>query len=393
MSRLGFVVAWRSITRRTSTSVAMEGVNDINSVLAKSRADSNRARIVLGNESADMDSIVCALVLAYSRTKASENVHVPVINIPRDDMRLRTDVEHLFREVGIDHSKLVFKDEIDLKKKDELSVVLVDHNKLSTEQQDLSDCVVEIIDHHVDENQYTSAKRLIDKTGSCTTLVAHSILNDDAQKSVLLQNKSACYLLTATILLDTVNHDENQKRSTDKDKTATKQLGHRWTKSELDDLYEQLKRAKFDQYKLSSQDLLRRDYKQWTLQSVELGISSTGLRLETWIDRDGKAILDDLKAYKQNVNCDVLIVMPSFFEDINDDGSFRRQLLIYSDDKELQRFLVERLHDSSRSLQLEPLALESAELSSEVAAFAQNNITVSRKKLQPMLAEILSERG
>lgn len=57
-------------------------------------AEGKLVGIVIGNEACDLDSIVCSTMLAYflaSYTNDAYN-YVPVINIPRDEFVLRTEV-------------------------------------------------------------------------------------------------------------------------------------------------------------------------------------------------------------------------------------------------------------------------------------------------------------
>ena len=51
--------------------------------------------LVLGNESCDLDSAVCAITLAHHlqlKNEAGELI-LPVLNIPQEDVPLRTEVE------------------------------------------------------------------------------------------------------------------------------------------------------------------------------------------------------------------------------------------------------------------------------------------------------------
>ena len=68
-----------------------------------------RVTVVLGNESADMDSIVAARVWARHLGEA-----IPVINCDRDDYPLRRDVVQVFERAGINPFELIFRDEVGL---------------------------------------------------------------------------------------------------------------------------------------------------------------------------------------------------------------------------------------------------------------------------------------
>ena len=45
--------------------------------------------LVLGNESCDLDSAVCALVLAHHQSSSSGKFVLPILNIPKEDFELK----------------------------------------------------------------------------------------------------------------------------------------------------------------------------------------------------------------------------------------------------------------------------------------------------------------
>lgn len=53
----------------------------------------------MGNEACDLDSTTCALLYArYLNSKAMySSIHLPVLNIPRDDYLLKTEVVYLLK--------------------------------------------------------------------------------------------------------------------------------------------------------------------------------------------------------------------------------------------------------------------------------------------------------
>lgn len=65
--------------------------------------------IVIGNESCDLDSAVCAIVLAhfYTLSSSSDSTFVPVLNIMRENLPLKTEVTYLLRKHGIDVDLLI----------------------------------------------------------------------------------------------------------------------------------------------------------------------------------------------------------------------------------------------------------------------------------------------
>ncbi|KAK3718987.1 hypothetical protein QZH41_013155 [Actinostola sp. cb2023] len=210
--------------------------------------------VVLGNEACDLDSVVSAIVYAYClhkmtteecKTGISKPV-IPVLNIPREDYRLRTEITYTMERFGVHSTDLTFINEIDLKAmKDhgKLSVTLVDHNIIPVHQAFLNDVLVEIIDHHKDEIPSSpNYSKTIELVGSCSTLVAEKVLR--IAPDVL--DAQATSLLLAAILLDTINLDPRAGRMTEKDVAIVDQL-KKCLKSDItsDELYLAVSRGKF----------------------------------------------------------------------------------------------------------------------------------------------------
>lgn len=57
----------------------------------------------MGNESCDLDSVACALLYArYLNFKEMHStIHLPILNIPRDDFLLKTEVVYLLERFAI----------------------------------------------------------------------------------------------------------------------------------------------------------------------------------------------------------------------------------------------------------------------------------------------------
>ncbi len=89
--------------------------------------------ITFGNESCDLDSIVCALVYAhYKSTKGSaDEVNLPLLQCLSKDLELNQEAMIVFDMLGIDSSGLLYANDISsdvLSTVAKLSLVLVDHN-------------------------------------------------------------------------------------------------------------------------------------------------------------------------------------------------------------------------------------------------------------------------
>uniref|UniRef100_A0A0L8FIU5 DDH domain-containing protein n=1 Tax=Octopus bimaculoides TaxID=37653 RepID=A0A0L8FIU5_OCTBM len=115
--------------------------------------DYKTVHVVLGNESADLDSVISSLVEAFylSRTnKADDVLIIPVINICRRDVHLRKTLHHVLKQQGTLCDDLIYRDDVDLQKlhfHQKLKLTLVDQNILPLKDVSLEDCVVSVIDH------------------------------------------------------------------------------------------------------------------------------------------------------------------------------------------------------------------------------------------------------
>lgn len=288
---------------RTDMKVSIPAVNAYlrHCATAVEEKAAQRLRVVMGNEASDLDSIVSAIFYASwlhldrdsdrEQKEAEEGkpladglLTVPLINIPRDDFGLRGDAVHVLDKAGIEHEHLLFLDDVSTQNGGKWtlqqlnegvgfeSVVLVDHNRLAAHQRGLAPLVKEVLDHHVDETSFLPAleqRNLNPSVGSACTLVAEKVLSTGH-----VDEGGATALLT-TILLDTVLFDPAAKRSSPLDKSIATSLTKVLLKDKPDDaksvgmvqamLYASANIARNDITGYSTQELLRKDYKQWAL--------------------------------------------------------------------------------------------------------------------------------
>lgn len=338
--------------------------------------------VVTGNEAADLDSMASAVVYAWLLSReAGGSVCVPLIPIPREDFRLRTEAVYLFKEAGISEHDLLFLDDVDLaalKARSALKLVLVDHNKPSKAMAAYTDCVTGIIDHHQDEGLFSAASpRLIEPVGSCMTLVAGLALEGAATAI----DRSCAVLMAGTVLLDTVNLDSQAGRVTPKDAAlATAILGR--TGMDQKALFDRLQSEKFNVADLSTADLLRKDYKEYVAGSLRYGMSSVLLSIEDWKKKD-KGLAKALTAYAQDRKLQVLVVMNAYTE-----PKFTRELVVYSPDAALFAKLSAWLAAADLGLAAVPGPADAP--TSSYGWYSQANESYSRKKLQPPLQDALA---
>ena len=139
------------------------GVERFNRYLLRAKNDTRSdliQHVVMGNESADLDSIVSAAMYAYflDRLFPGKDVNVvPLINTGSKSLSLRPEVMFLFAETGVDIGDIASLDSLCLEQfhsTGRLRLTLVDHNDLAVDQSQFTSRIIEIIDHHADEKRF-----------------------------------------------------------------------------------------------------------------------------------------------------------------------------------------------------------------------------------------------
>ncbi len=333
--------------------------------------------VVMGNEAADLDSMASSIAYAYLFTlKNPDSPALPVMPVARGDFHLRTEAVFVMNEAGIGSDDLVFIDDVDFSKlMDGAGLVLVDHNALAPALEKFSDKVVGILDHHHDEGLFPEANpRIIQPTGSATSIVAKEFLDQDVTIS-----REVAILLFGTILLDTVNLDDSAGRVTDADKEIAEKL-QPLCPLPRQEYFDKVQQAKFSVEGLSTNDLLRKDYKEWVLGQTKLGIGSALLQLKEWAQMDGD-LAAGFDAFCQERNLDLLLSMNAYT-----DPDFNRDLAIYCQTEGEHEKLLAYLQE--KGLDLESIEIEGQEKDSPgfIGFYKQGNLGISRKKMQPILA-------
>nr|XP_041576929.1 exopolyphosphatase PRUNE1 isoform X2 [Taeniopygia guttata] len=285
--------------------------------------------VVMGNEACDLDSTVSALALAYflaQTAPAPKAAFVPVLNIPRADLALRTETTFLLRERGIPAASLVFRDEIDLGGLHHaglLSLTLVDHHVLPGADAALEEAVVEVVDHRpLERDRGAPCRVTVEPVGSCATLVTERILQ--GPPGVL--DATTATLLHGTILLDCINLSPAAGKVTPRDVACVSLLEERFPELPARDaVFGALQAAKFDVTGLTTEQMLRKDLKVISNDEALIGISGVFEDLETFLLRPG--LLQDLEAFCQARGYAGLVAMTVSF---NQRHEPTRKLAVYS---------------------------------------------------------------
>ncbi|GAB1610613.1 protein prune homolog 2-like isoform X1 [Argonauta hians] len=346
--------------------------------------------VVLGNESADPDSVISSLVEAYYLNQADQGdddvVVIPVVNIKRRDVRLRRVLGHVLKQQGIRCEDLLYRDDVDLHQlhfQHKLKLTLVDNNVLPLKDHALEDCVVSVIDHRPRERPESSdCKTCIEPVGSCCTLIAHQIFHSPF---VTIIDDKVAALLFSVIIVDTMNMNKEAKIGTDKDEEMLRRLETilpGWNRA---DTLEQIYSIKHDTSGFSSLDLLEMDLKVISDNDINIAMSSISKPIEDFVK------MDELEAslYKlcELYEAKAVVIMCMF---TSNEDTPKRDLAVFSMFKPVLDKIVGVLCSSSEpSLGLERLPFDLPTLT----IFSQNNVTVTRKKVLPVLKSLISKEN
>ncbi|KAI9807193.1 MAG: hypothetical protein M1825_005911 [Sarcosagium campestre] len=294
--------------------------------------------IVIGNESADLDSLTSSILYAYLRSTTSQklrsnptsDIYVPITNIPATDVRLRPEFLSLLPHAGLDQSSLITLDDLPSKttlaeklRPQDTKWILVDHNVLQGYLGKLyGSRVGGVIDHHEDEGVVptdidSDEPRVIIKAGSCTSLVTTHFrgawdalssssyaATDEDRERYRQWDAEIAKLALGSILIDTADltseskvtaHDveavEYLERKISNDRVSGPD-GGAGVSFDRSALYAELSAAKKDLDGLDLDEILRKDYKEWrerpTALGATLGISSVARPLDYLMARASK---------------------------------------------------------------------------------------------------------
>lgn len=390
--------------------------------------------------------MTCQILYAYVRSMAPPKnaftpLYIPVTNMPASGIRMRPEFQAVFKYANIEATHLITLDdlpalsEIQAKLKPENTKwILVDHNALQGQLGKIySSRVQGVIDHHEDEGKVPKdtgeEPRIIEKSGSCTSLItnyvrptwdmlsgsalssgaAHAqgdaMVDDDAV--VKRWDASVAQLGLASILIDTSNLEDRNK-TTDHDRQAVEYLEAKImlcpqlaTSFDRTKFYEAVDAAKKDIGPLKLQDILQKDYKEWEQDNGQkLGISSVVKPIEFLQNKAGeeagsesdKAFLDSITSFVEKRKLDLYSIMTT---STSASGDFQRELLLWAFNEKAVSW-AESFEEKSR----DELGLEEWDGSQDVASgedngqwrrvWWQRQVQHSRKRVAPLLRQAQS---
>jgi exopolyphosphatase len=341
--------------------------------------------LVFGNEAADLDSVVSAIGLAWVLGNGNNPcTAVPLIPTKRDDFRLKTESRWVLSQTGIDTENLFFLD--DIQPLESLisrvrGFALVDHNRPANGFLKYEEKIKFILDHHEDLKMYPYALGRIEPVGSCATLVGEDLINNNEKDAAKIIPGSLAALLLGAILIDTVNLDPKAGRMTPRDQFVVDHLTP-IAGLDPDKFYQGIRAAKSDISEMNTRDLLRRDCKTFQFNKVSCTVASVPLDLEQWMVRDIN-LAKGIKTYAQEVQADILMTMNT-----QRTPEFSRGIAVFCNSPLLFTTISAML---AFNLDLEVITPPQGFESGDVHFFRQGNLSLSRKKLEPILDQYFSK--
>ncbi|KXT14472.1 hypothetical protein AC579_4794 [Pseudocercospora musae] len=393
--------------------------------LQKAIKEQTHTSFVIGNESADLDSITCAIVYGYvqsskAESKRSGKIWIPVANIPASDLALRPELTALLKHADVKPSELITLDDLGSEPlpKNKTDWTLVDHNALQGKLGELYRPAVKgVVDHHEDEKTVSekAEPRVITKCASCNSLVANYLretwqdlgsmvsstigaaqedgrLVDDFPYASTWDAQVAKLALGA-ILIDSINMKAEHK-VTDHDKKAVRfleakiNISHKYGKDyDRDRLFNEINNAKSNIDELSLRDIMRKDYKQWQEGDLTLGISSVVQSIQSLESRD-EDLQDTIRAWAKERKLNMFAIMTAY----NDDSGFHRQLHLTAFDAGAKS-AAEKFVSNAGNLDLKDAKGSNSNEGTDTTFhhfWDQHNLEASRKQVGPLLRENMS---
>ncbi|ODQ79411.1 hypothetical protein BABINDRAFT_171642 [Babjeviella inositovora NRRL Y-12698] len=355
-----------------------------NKTLAATLASKGRLRIVSGNQSADLDSVVSAITYAYFHHVAHPTIPIiPLINIPRADLNLRKDIVYALGKQAITVDLLYFVEDFHKIDPTLIDLVLVDHCAPQGDLRHFTN-VISIIDHHDDENMFLDAQpRIIEKSGSCSCLVFnywYDVLTKGSVSTAVFAD--VMDILVAPLLTDTGNMSNKVEPA---DIAAFDKYSAIAPFLNFAAYADELKQQKKDLSGLTLSEILRKDYKAYEFQTASDGIKTVGIssmpKSFSYFFKNFSTIEAEVKEWGVHQKLDLVCMMAS-----DKKVEFVRQIAFYD-------FVDDVLSDKIAGLLRQELQLESLDTSKSNEVFKtlkfykQLNVAASRKQVAPAMKE------
>ncbi|TBU42199.1 DHH phosphoesterase [Dichomitus squalens] len=407
--------------------------------------------VVVGNEAGDLDSIASAIAFAWYASKVQGAPAVSLTQTPRSDLHLRAENLHAFGLAQLSpDTDILCIDDVPYDSSGPFpsaNFALVDHNRLNSRftRGNPDARVVAVVDHHQDEGLYreTADPRLIVvPTGSCASLVTQLFDQQAAADDI---PPELATLLLCSILIDTgglrpggkaeaADHRAasllipraqaavfNQQALVaspleGSERDAQAQSGVQINEAAphetpgLKELHTTLQEKKASVAHLRTHDLLRRDYKEYSMSpagapstEIQVGLSSVPIGFAEWLPRHGDDFFRETERYMAERGLKVLGILTSFRDEEHPGkdgrGKHRReQMYVVRGDKALADALFDALAESEE-LKLKRVKFPEYgvhngfrdEFRSRV--WQQKNVDATRKATAPLVKSIIEGRN
>ncbi|XP_011096718.1 protein prune homolog [Sesamum indicum] len=373
----------------------------LNVYLKARRADVNAGvpgrflRAVIGPDIADVGSVVSTIMYAFYLDEtlgSNEFCTVPVINMKRADLGLHADLQWLIFSCHIDLSSLIFVDEIDFSYYDlfgSLKLVLLNCDKIPSEQEALREAIVEVFHCTKSDNSYPWVDSItVRQDVSCCTVIAEKFA---MHSPVILAGQGFSRLLLAGILLDTENLSRSQ--CTSKDKYMATLLINGAGRFGCNGLYQILKHKTSGSSDLTVEEILRKEFKKWTrsgkpntsssrLLAPNVGMSSIGMSVAQLLSYNSTTI-QEIIHFQKLEKLGLLLVVSGYYDS---QKKFKREVLLSAGSAEVMKSLLLFLNSNAALLPLK--ALDQPGLEHEMRVFEIDKVT-SRRTIERLLEEFL----
>ncbi|KAI6247910.1 putative exopolyphosphatase [Erysiphe necator] len=348
---------------------------------------STKYTFVIGNESADLDSICSAIVFAYISTyfpkisnklttETPSALYIPLANLQTDSLHLRPELTTALQHAHLMPSEILTLSDLpkSLPPPEQTRWVLVDHNRLRGELGKFyGKRIVGCIDHHEDEGLFVGDEksdgllerepRLIEQVCSCASLVTawarerwfpreHQVtaesstqlrVNRDEAVNWGQEDARLAYLALAPILLDSVCLQSARTKQEDfaavmfLENLITQHYGATYDRSTY---YKKISIAKQDLDSFTLTNIFQKDYKQWAESSLtqdssllpfNFGIIAVVKPIAFLLKKANGVLifLQTLQSFARERNLSLVALMTSF----SLDDKFHRELLVWGLDK------------------------------------------------------------
>jgi exopolyphosphatase len=294
--------------------------------------------LVVGNQSADLDSIISAITFAYYKFKKLNKIsYFPVLNTTVEIIESKDECNYYFDYHKINKKDFIYLNEFKNGINSNVSIFLVDHNKLDDFEISLNvqELITGVVDHHKDEENFFregSDIRLIDNTiASNSLLITEIISNENLIEHI---DESLFTSLLFAVLADTNNMSPNRPRITDRDQILFDYLVGKscLNLDQVNSIYNKINDLKVNSSKNKSIDeILKNDYKQWSINinEIKYGISSVIIEPKQWIEKETRTkFIDQVLTYKKSNNLNFFLILAVFHDH---ESKIYRDLLLFGD--------------------------------------------------------------